>query len=432
MSSHIIGTAKTGTPPAIGGLQGKLPQYKTVANTSQLRGRVGVPVNLQPKYTVAKPPYGATKPRLTPFVQRYWRRTFFWVAVAGLGYVTVPEDYYDRFVTFINGDDPDYEEAIALLSLAAVRDDDEGRVRYPMPAGATYRLKAPAVPAQLDLPVLPSMAGNSTQRGRIGVPENLRPKMTLFQAPSGAIRDRLFAFIQRPWKHRFVWVAVAGLGYVTVPEESYARFREFVNRDEPDYEGAIGVLSVAAARDEEQAREHFAMPPGATYRYRAPVAPLDQSKSSEACSFEPFIERKWNRVSVWVLIPQTGNVTVPEDYYDRFYGFVSSEPPDFQQACAILAEAAANDTIVPASPNDMATQQTASGEACGLSPFVERKWNRAFVWVLIPQTGNVTVPEDLFDRFYGLVSSDPPNYQGACTVLLGAAASDTVAVASSE
>src|SRR5262249_46502506 len=92
MSSHIIGTAKTGTPPAIGGLQGKLPQYKTVANTSQLRGRVGVPVNLQPKYTVAKPPYGATKPRLTPFVQRYWRRTFFWVAVAGLGYVTVPED----------------------------------------------------------------------------------------------------------------------------------------------------------------------------------------------------------------------------------------------------------------------------------------------------------------------------------------------------
>src|SRR5262249_29860251 len=121
MSSRIIGTGKTGTAPGIGGLQGKLPQYKTVANTSRLRGRVGVPVNLQPKYTVAKPPYGATKPRLTPFVQRYWRRTFFWVAVAGLGYVTVPEDYYDRFVTFINGDDPDYEAAIALLSLAASR-----------------------------------------------------------------------------------------------------------------------------------------------------------------------------------------------------------------------------------------------------------------------------------------------------------------------
>jgi hypothetical protein len=76
------------------------------------------------------------------------------------------------------------------------------------------------------------------------------------------------------------------------------------------------------------------------------------------------------------------------------------------------------------------TSQSASREACGLDPFIERKWNRPFVWVLIPQTGNVTVPEDLYDRFYTLVSSEPPNYRGACTLLTTAAAADTIAVAS--
>jgi hypothetical protein len=43
------------------------------------------------------------------------------------------------------------------------------------------------------------------------------------------------------------------------------------------------------------------------------------------------------------------NVTVPEAVYDNFYGFVGSEPPNYSAACAVLAEAAANDTVATAS-----------------------------------------------------------------------------------
>ena len=51
---------------------------------------------------------------------------------------------------------------------------------------------------------------------------------------------------------------------------------------------------------------------------------------------------------VWVQIPQTGNVTVPEDYYDRFHANVAASPPDYQAACAVLVEAAAADMMTTA------------------------------------------------------------------------------------
>jgi hypothetical protein len=45
-------------------------------------------------------------------------------------------------------------------------------------------------------------------------------------------------------------------------------------------------------------------------------------------------------------VPQTGNVTVPEDAYDRFYGYASAEPPNYPAACKVLVEAAAADTVM--------------------------------------------------------------------------------------
>ena len=45
-------------------------------------------------------------------------------------------------------------------------------------------------------------------------------------------------------------------------------------------------------------------------------------------------------------VPQTGNVTVPEDSYDRFYGYASAEPPNYPAACKVLVEAAAADTVM--------------------------------------------------------------------------------------
>ena len=398
-SGKVLGAPSAGMGP--GQLQGKFPLYKPVANTFRQRGRIGVPDGLQPKYYVPKQPPVGTMGRLTPFVQRYWRRDFFWVAVAGLGYLTVPEDYYETFFTFVDGAEPDYDGAIGLLSLAAVRDEDIDRVHYPMPPGVSYRYQANVAPANVanpggKLPVFAEMAGDKSHLGRLGVPANLRPRITLLGTPVGSVHDRLLAFVQRPWKGRFVWVAIAGLGYVTVPEANYGRFLELVIGAQPNYEAVEGLLSAAAVHDEDQDREHYPKPPDAAYRYEAKTEPL---AGAAACSFEPFVERKWNRRFVWVLIPQTGNVTVPDDFFDRFYTPVSDEPPNYPKACAVLEEAAATDTIVAAIPAAEPESQSARPEACGLEPFIERKWNRPFVWVLIPQTGNVTVPEDLYDRF---------------------------------
>ena len=135
--------------------------------------------------------------------------------------------------------------------------------------------------------------------------------------------------MQRHWKKAFFWVAVAGVGYLTVPELYYDRFYRCAGVDDPDYEGCISVLSYAALEEEDQmvGRVRAPMPSTAAYRYTAKVEPTQEAK--QTCSFEPFVERQWNQSFVWVQIPQTGNVTVPEDYYDRFYGKVGGEPPNY-------------------------------------------------------------------------------------------------------
>ena len=87
------------------------------------------------------------------------------------------------------------------------------------------------------------------------------------------------------------------------------------------------------------------MPSDAVYRYSA--SPAHKQKTS--CSFQPFVERKWNHAFVWVQIPSVGNVTVPEDYYDRFYAYVAQDPPDHSSACKLLVEAVAADTVAASS-----------------------------------------------------------------------------------
>jgi hypothetical protein len=66
---------------------------KAVAGTALTRGRVAVPTNLRPRITLSRAPAIAFRPRLLPFVQRHWRNPFFWAAVAGIGYLTIPELY---------------------------------------------------------------------------------------------------------------------------------------------------------------------------------------------------------------------------------------------------------------------------------------------------------------------------------------------------
>lgn len=194
-----------------------------------------------------------------------------------------------------------------------------------------------------NLPVSKAVAGTALTRGRIAVPKNLRPRITLSRAPAIAFRPRLLPFVQRHWRNPFFWAAVAGIGYLTIPEPYYDRFYSCVNMDDPDYGCAVDLLSAAALNeDQETARVRYPMPPNATYRYTAHAAPKAEPN---ACTFDPFVERQWNVAFVWVQIPQVGNVTVPEDHYDRFFADISKDPPDYAAACKVLAEALAGDTV---------------------------------------------------------------------------------------
>src|SRR6185503_16523751 len=79
------------------GVARNLPVSKAVAGTAVARGRVAVPANVRPRLTLVNAPAANLRPRFAPFVQRHWRRAFFWAAVAGVGYLTIPQLYYDRF-----------------------------------------------------------------------------------------------------------------------------------------------------------------------------------------------------------------------------------------------------------------------------------------------------------------------------------------------
>jgi hypothetical protein len=194
-----------------------------------------------------------------------------------------------------------------------------------------------------NLPVSKAVAGTALTRGRVAVPKNLRPRVTLTRAPAIALRPRLLPFVQRHWRNPFFWATVAGIGYLTIPELYYDRFYSCVNVVDPDYECAVDVLSAAALNeDKETARVRAPMPPDATFKYTANVAPKVEPN---ACTFDPFVERQWNLAFVWVQIPQVGNVTVPEDYYDRFFADINKDPPDYAAACKVLAEALAGDTV---------------------------------------------------------------------------------------
>jgi hypothetical protein len=214
-------------------------------------------------------------------------------------------------------------------------------------AGGALGFAAPAagIAAARNLPMNKAVAGTSLTRGRVAVPANLRPRLTLTHAPAALLRPRFAPFIQRHWRRSFFWAAVAGVGYLTIPQLYYDRFYGCVNGDAPDYECSVDLLSAAALEEDNAiARVRYPMPPDAAYRYSAKIAPKPES----ACSFDPFVERKWNHAFVWVQIPGVGNVTVPEDYYDRFYANVAQEPPNYASACKLLVEALAADTAAAA------------------------------------------------------------------------------------
>ena len=182
------------------------------------------------------------------------------------------------------------------------------------------------------LPLHKAAAGNAFLKGRLAVPQNIRPKLTLTHAPGLKFRPRFSPFVQRYWKKAFFWVAVAGIGYLTIPELYYNSFYSCVSVDDPIWDDCSYILSYAAIEEEEVVR--VSMPATAKYRYtaKAPAPPAD----CPSCRWDRFVERKWNQSFAWVKLPQVGNITVPDAYYDRFYTYAGANPPNYPQACQVL------------------------------------------------------------------------------------------------
>jgi hypothetical protein len=194
---------------------------------------------------------------------------------------------------------------------------------------------------------------------RLALPVNAQPKLTLVKAPKPMLAPKFAPFVQRHWKKAFFWVAVAGIGYVTIPEFYYNRWAAYV--DDDDYDSALGLLSLAALDDDDDI-VRTPKPADVAYRYQATVAPAKIAASTDttepagastaevgaSCTLQPFVDRQWGQPYSWVQIPEVGNVTVPDQAYDRFISFVASEPPNYGTACTVLAEVAAADTVSPA------------------------------------------------------------------------------------
>jgi hypothetical protein len=196
------------------------------------------------------------------------------------------------------------------------------------------------------IPVRHAVAGTGIQRARLGLPLNLAPRLSLQKAVPTHFHTKWRPFVQRHWKRTFFWVAVAGIGYVTVPEFGYSQFLTYVERDEPDYEGAAKWLNHCATVEEGNEVPRVAAPTNLVVHHVAKAEPAPQLDER----FNRFVNRRWNSAYVWVQVPRVGTVTVPQTVAEQVQGYMANDPPNFEAALQVLEEAAAGDTVVAEAP----------------------------------------------------------------------------------
>ncbi len=196
------------------------------------------------------------------------------------------------------------------------------------------------------LPVHRAVAAHGHQSGRSGLPLALTPKHTLHKAVHANLHHSYRPFVQRHWKRAFFWIAVAGIGYVTVPEFGYDKFLTYVERDEPDYAGAARWLNECAVI--EEGHDVPRVTPPAKVVPQAIVAVAPDTKYDDR--FDRFVNRRWSTTYVWIMVPRVGNVTVPQTIAPQIEQMLGGNPPNFDAALAMMEEAAAADTVVAEAP----------------------------------------------------------------------------------
>ena len=120
----------------------RLPLHKAAAGNAFLKGRLAV----RRTYAQADPHACAgleIPSQFAPFVQRHWKHAFFWVAVAGIGYLTIPELYYNRFYSCISVDDPIYDDCGYILSYAALEEEEVRTGQHAGDRSLPLQAKAP-------------------------------------------------------------------------------------------------------------------------------------------------------------------------------------------------------------------------------------------------------------------------------------------------
>jgi len=190
-----------------------VPSKISVPATNLKLGRIAPPQNLVPRLTLAAAPAGFAASRWKPFLQRHWRSAFFWIAIPTIGYVTVPDWAYERFATFIEVPEPDYDGAVKYLSQVAVQEEGARVVRVAQAPAAT------------------------------------QIRHTVAVAPEAALEQRFQAFVNRQWSSEFVWISVPRIGNITCPVAVFDQVQSMLTQNPPRFADALAVLEEAAAND---------------------------------------------------------------------------------------------------------------------------------------------------------------------------------------
>ena len=189
-----------------------LPSRLTVAAAGLRLGRIAPPANLITKLSLSAPKQGFVVNRFKPFLQRHWRSAFFWIAIPTVGYLTVPDHAYERFVTFVSGQEPDYDGAVTYLSQVAVAEESSRVVRL--------------APSE--------------------VPE---VRHVVEVAPAPVYDQRFTPFVNRKWNTDIWSFSVPRIGIVTCPVALRGQVQELLAQSPPKYDNVLALIEEAAAAD---------------------------------------------------------------------------------------------------------------------------------------------------------------------------------------
>src|SRR5262249_42748717 len=104
------------------------------------------------------------------------------------------------------------------------------------------------------LPRQKAVASSALMKGRLVVPQNVKPKLTLTKAPGIKFRPRFSAFLQQHWKGAAFCFTIAAIIYHPTTELHYYNIYCCIAVDDPIIDDCCYNLPYAALEEEEVVR----------------------------------------------------------------------------------------------------------------------------------------------------------------------------------